>query len=89
MSDTVTHVFVSKTEVDVPDSSTEFIGKHEVTIDATYDGETKPFTSSVGTNSSFSDEDYGNFLFNSSYRGHIYASFGLVDPDAPKMKIEE
>ena len=81
MADTVTHVFVSKTETAAPDPSTGFIGKHEVTIDATYDGGTKRFTELVGTNSSFSDEDYGNFLFNCGYKGHIYASFGLPDPD--------
>tara|TARA_R110001592_G_scaffold198721_1_gene447079 strand:+ start:770 stop:1021 length:252 start_codon:yes stop_codon:yes gene_type:complete len=81
MSETVTHVFVSKTEVCAPDPSTGFIGKHEVTIDATYNGKTKTFTELVGTNSSFSDDDYADFLFNCTYKGHIYVSFGLPDPD--------
>ena len=59
MSETITHAFVSKKEVSAPDPSTGFIGKHEVTIDATYDGETKRFTELIGTNSSFSDDDLG------------------------------
>ena len=81
MSETITHAFVSKTEVSAPDPSAGFIGKHEVTIDATYDGETKRFTELIGTNSSFSDDDYGDSLFNCGYKGHIYVSFGLPDPD--------
>jgi len=81
MPEAITHTFVSKSEVNAPDPSTGFVGKHEVTINATYDGKTKTFTELVGTNSSFSDDDYGDFLFNCGYKGHIYVSFGLPDPD--------
>ena len=79
MTETITHAFVSKSEADAPDPSTGFIGKHNVAITATYEGQTKPFEGLIGTDSSFSDEQYGDALF-SAIEGHIYVTFGLPDP---------
>jgi hypothetical protein len=79
MTETITHTFVSKEEVYPPDPSAGFIGKHNVAITATYEGQTKPFEGFIGTDSSFSDEQYGDAFFN-ALKGHIYVTFGLPDP---------
>jgi hypothetical protein len=79
MTETITHAFVSKSEADAPDPANNFSGKQNVAITATYDGQTKPFEGLTATDSSFSDDQYGDALFN-AIEGHIYVTFGLPDP---------
>ncbi len=79
MTETITHAFVSKSEVYAPDPENNFVGKHNVIITATYNGQTLPFEGFIGTNGSFSDEQYGDDFFN-ALKGHIYVTFGLPDP---------
>tara|TARA_R110000824_G_scaffold349919_1_gene536829 strand:+ start:355 stop:603 length:249 start_codon:yes stop_codon:yes gene_type:complete len=79
MTETITHAFVSKSEADAPDPANNFPGKQNVAITATYDGQTKPFEGLIATDSSFSDEQYGDAYFN-AIEGHIYVTFGLPDP---------
>ncbi len=79
MTETITHAFVSKSEVYEPDLENNFVGKHNVIITATYSGQTLSFEGLIGSNSSFSDEQYADNFFN-ALKGHIYVTFGLPDP---------
>lgn len=82
MTDTVTYVFSSKEEYDAPIPTLDppYPGRQQVTIEATYDGKTLPFTDLTATVSGATDDEYATNMWN-AMRGRVYVTFGLPDPD--------
>ena len=82
MTDTITYNFVSKVEYDapLPDLDPPYSGRQQVTVAATYNGQTQDFTDLTATVSGATDDQYATNLFN-GIKGRIYVTFGLPDPD--------
>tara|TARA_R110000764_G_scaffold238748_1_gene336395 strand:- start:52 stop:324 length:273 start_codon:yes stop_codon:yes gene_type:complete len=81
----IPYQFVSKVEVFPPDPSSDFVGKHQVTISATCtpsneaEETTKEFSDFVITLANATDAQYATTLYN-ALEGGIYVAFGYEDP---------